>query len=269
MLKVLHAFFIFLCLAQVAQAQQEIPLVFQGCETSENPEGCSLLKLAQIISREVPVGELPYDLKENEELMLSIVLIFQPNGHVRLDRAVIFNADKQTYKEFELVLKKIPLTISAVENGDNDRLIGFKSYMIFQNRENRLTIKKISKEWPENKKPPSKPPIFKGCKEKWSNERINKCYKSKFTDYFTSNFEMKNLDSSFFLEGEIIKVMAEVYFKNDGTIAVREFDTPHPSLYEEFKRVALNYKGYIKPGHIGLKPVGTIIKIPLNVEYKK
>jgi hypothetical protein len=133
---------------------------FKVAKTSENPEGCSLLKLAQIISREVPVGELPYDLKENEELMLSIVLIFQPNGHVRLDRAVIFNADKQTYKEFELVLKKIPLTISAVENGDNDRLIGFKSYMIFQNRENRLTIKKISKEWPENKKPPSKPPIF-------------------------------------------------------------------------------------------------------------
>lgn len=248
---------------------QTIPLVFEGCESHENPESCSLLELANIISREVPVSSLPYDLEENEELTLSLRLVFNEDGYLRPEWSIGYNSNKNSHEEFESVLEKIPLTLTAIKNKNEDRLSSFKSYMTFKNSSNRLTIKKIVEKGTPSQQIPEGVPIMKGCKAKWDNERIVKCNSVKFSKHFSSKFKMENLDSSFFVEGEKIEVKAVYYVETDGSLTVGYFDAPHESLYNEIKRVILEYKDPIQPGYIGSKNLRVIQNVPVLMVYHK
>lgn len=251
-----------------SHSQDSEPLIFKGCETADNQESCSILKLSKIISTHLNTSILPYEVKEDEELVLSIRLHFWDDGMVRENWSIIYNSVQNSHDEFEPVLKNIPLTLTAIESQNENRLKRFTGFFTFKKRNGTFKITAISNEASEDFEIKEKVPVYKGCKAKWANEKIIKCNSKKINTYFKSNFKSENLDFKYYVDGEILNAKVVFFLETDGSITISKIDVEEETFAKEIKRIITNFKAYEIPGSIGSKKIRVPQNLPIKVVYQ-
>lgn len=250
-------------------SQDAVPLVFKGCETAENQENCSILQLAKIISSHLNSAILPYEVAENEDLTLSLRLAFYDDGSIRDNWSIIYNSVENSHEEFEPILTMIPVTLTAIKSKDENRLSSFSGFFTFKKINGRYKVTAVSNEAQEQFKIIEKVPIVKGCKPKWSNEKIVKCNNKKINTYFESNFKLENLDFKYYVEGEIISAKVYFFIETDRSISISKIEAPEETFTNEIRRVIENYKAIETPGLIGSKEVRVPYSLPIQLVYHK
>lgn len=251
----------------IAVAQGSNDLVFESCSQNEDPKSCSLLLLGQLLQDQLNLSGFPSQFKEQDVITLSLKLYFNNEGLLKPDWSIIYDPKTASHEVFESVLKNIPKASSYVDIFNKSSLSVFEGYFSFKQNNSRFQLAEISNEGSEELKIPMRVPVYPGCKSKWDNERLMKCFRMKLNTLSSKTFDKRKVESTAFQKGQNIQVTGSFIIDGQGKVVISKINTKDPSLASEVARVLKKIPDMEAPGYLGSKAISIPYSLPFVIQF--
>lgn len=247
----------------LTEAQNKYIPILDSCVEHQDAESCSYFIIQDLINSKINTIELEKIDKKISEIIISSFLKFDKFGNLDNSKSLVFTNSFDATEMFEGLLNTIPKIKPPLSTRTNKPYeTDYRNTFYF-----RLEDEKFVPWINPNRKEsdfyvPSKVPVFRGCKPKWSNDRLRECMSNLISKYVTTSFNKEIVKKSGVLAGTAVKINA--FFKIDETGQIFDVGARSSSPVLEAEAIRI-LKGIQKmePGYIGGKPTITRFGVPI------